>query len=501
MSLRAGILSAALLLTCAATSAEAAPILVLAPASGTPTATARVTIAGFAPARFVDVYFDTTDECLIRTDGKGKGSCTFKVPATAQPETHWVSAVVRATGTGLQKPFVVRTPWTNPHGQTPASDGYNRFENTITPQNAGNLELVWTVIPTVQIRTTPVVAFGRIYVSTYDGKLYAFDATTGAKIAGFPKTTGLYSEFSSPVITGRSIFLTSYDITGTVGRIFGFDALTGAPIKGFPITLGGKVYGAMRAIGNRLYVGAWDGNIYGIDATNGHPLANFPVSVTGSPMIASTLAYAGGYLYFGDTSGGFHAIDATTGAERYSFATAGNFDISSPTVVRGTVYFSNFNEMKLRAVDALGGSTIWTPLALSGKVDSTPAVAGDGVYLGEEGGVLAKVRASTGSALWSTHLDQTNAPVAGPVVAGGVVFASTYFRTYAVDAASGAVLWQTAEGVITGQNPVVVNGMVYIAKPGGGLSAYALNGVADRPATAAPPNLSSLTPDLSLKPQ
>src|SRR5258706_10084000 len=79
---------------------------------GPPTIKTSVSGSGFSAKSAVDIFFDTTDELLIITDGTGAfPKTTLQVPASAVPGKHFVSAGERSTGTGAQGAFTVQTNW------------------------------------------------------------------------------------------------------------------------------------------------------------------------------------------------------------------------------------------------------------------------------------------------------------------------------------------------------------------------------------------------------
>jgi polyvinyl alcohol dehydrogenase (cytochrome) len=157
-------------------------------------------------------------------------------------------------------------------------------------------------------------------------------------------------------------------------------------------------------------------------------------------------------------------------------------DVSAnPAVVNGAVYVPDWGGY-LNKLDANTGAVIWskTMTSLTGVTNdaarASPAVVGNALYIGDQGtqpaftggasvngGYLVKVDATTGDAIWATKVDQhPNAILtAGPVVYNGVVYQGVAsseegaapdpsypcctFRgsIVAVDASTGAVLWQT----------------------------------------------------------
>ena len=169
----------------------AAPAVTVVPKAGPPTSSLTVSGRGYGATQLIDIYFDQTDLCLAASDNLGAFSCAIKVPKDAQPQNHWITAMQRFNGTAAQKAFTVRTDWAQFHGRNAAHNGYNPFENTLNVGNAANLDNLWTKpIGPGGTTSAPVVGGGNIYVGGIDHHLYAFDATTGATAAGFPKTLG-----------------------------------------------------------------------------------------------------------------------------------------------------------------------------------------------------------------------------------------------------------------------------------------------------------------------
>ena len=124
-------------------SASAAPAITLLPLVGPPKTKLVISGTGFDPTRLIDIYFDTTDFCLAASDALGAFSCTINVPSSAQPQNHWITAAERVNGLAAQKAFTVRTDWPQFHGRDAKHTGYNKFENTLTPSNVADLDILW----------------------------------------------------------------------------------------------------------------------------------------------------------------------------------------------------------------------------------------------------------------------------------------------------------------------------------------------------------------------
>ena len=482
------------------TLANAAATVTLSPGSGSPTAALTVTVKGFTAGRLVDVFFDTEAKCVIVAAGAtGTGRCVFAVPKDAQPTSHWVTAADRATHGGVQKTFLVRSNWPEARGLGVGHDGFNRYENTISPQNAHLLSGVWTVLGTVPVYNSPIVYRGRLYVGAGNGKLYAFDASTGAAIAGFVKTLGTSITYSSPVAVDGIVYQAAID-TPSTSKIHAFDASTGKAVFAAK-AIGGQVRGSPIVVAGRLHVGAADGKIYGFDAKTGATLAPFPITVPAAPVISTTPTSAGGRIMFGANDGEFYTYDLITGAQVRSLNGTGLYDLSSPATVNGAVYVVNPIDLKLHALDLSDGSSLWaSSFTMPGLSDGTPAIAGGRVFVTDGTPALRAIDRASGDERWATSLG-TGIGYAAPTVANGVVIAGTTKGIHAVEAATGRLLWSSARRVSSNQSVPIVNGMIYVPSPSGGVTAHAIRGASGASApSVARPAMSELKPDLSLKP-
>ena len=492
------ILAALLLFT--AHAAATAPAVTTAPKVGPPTTKITVIGTGFAVTQLIDIYFDQTDLCLTASSDTGSFSCTIKVPKDAQPQTHWLTAVQRFTGTAAQGAFTVRTDMAQLHGRNAAHSGVNPFENTLNASNVGNLETLWSVpIGTAGTFGSPVVASGIVYVGGMDGKLYGFSAATGTAVAGFPVNIGPSITYSTPAVGGGRVFI------GTDGSgLYAFNAATGAAVAGFPQFLGGHVQSPPSlALGN-VYVGCNDGKLYAFNATTGAAVSGFPVATGGTIFASPTII--NGRVYIGTANHNIHAFDALTGAAVPGFPKAAGGQVLSTVGTSNGMGFAGTDNGVLQGFNlGSGGNLGGFPLGpfAAAAIYSSPAAAGGKVYFGSTDNTLHAHYTTGGGLAWNTSLDSE---VQGsPMVANGVVYVSSTNRVYALAASTGAVLWSAAATLGELNSPVVADGVVYYASIDGFLYAYGVNGLpvsARLPggALGVKPAMTMLRPDLSLRP-
>lgn len=388
----------------------------------------------------------------------------------------------------------------------------------------------FTGVTGAAITSSPAVAAGVAYVTSDDGHLYAFSATSTAACSTTTPVTcpplwtasiqpaGALAGFwlsSSPAVDGNLLYVGAAD-----GSLFAFSATgttncSGTPKVCTPVwtaTTGGPISSSPTVSGGVVYVGSNDGGLYAFDkagATNCAASACQPLwaghtggAVTGSPAVSGTTVYAtsaDGKLY------GFSTANTTgcSGTPRICTplwtGDTGSVIQSSPAVRGGSVFVGSTNGV-LSVFDAAGSTgcsgapkacaPLWKATT-GGAIYASPAVTSSVVYVGSSDQTLYAID-STGTTncsgspkvctpLWTATTG--GAIHSSPVVAGATVaVGSDDHNLYAFDAAGAAScsgspkvctpLWSAATGAGITSSPAVAQGMVYAASLDHSLYAY-----------------------------
>lgn len=163
---------------------------------------------------------------------------------------------------------------------------------------------------------------------------------------------------------------------------------------------------------------------------------------------------------------------------------------SIPTVSEGVVYFGS-DDQHLYAIDLQTHQLLWK-FATQGIIRSQPAVHNGLVYITSDDGALYAVFTHTGQQAWQRDIGNFtareqretmgNSPdpngydyvQSSPVVSGGLVYAGSMDGSvYAVNAASGEIVWTYATKDRVRATPAVAEGVVYVGSWDGSL--YALD--------------------------
>src|SRR4029079_1634940 len=182
----------------------------------------------------------------------------------------------------------------------------------------------------------------RVFVGSFDGRVYAFDLATGALRWRY-ETDGVQLKSGDFGFDRRSIQSSPAILDGTVvigardGFLYALDAASGA----FKWKFDHKVswVNASPALANGVvYVGSSDAHfVQAVDLATG---AERWRATTGPAIVWSSAAITDRYVYYGDGVGRLHVADIATGKERATFRTGASI-LSSPVVDGDLVIFGS----------------------------------------------------------------------------------------------------------------------------------------------------------------
>jgi serine/threonine protein kinase/outer membrane protein assembly factor BamB len=355
---------------------------------------------------------------------------------------------------------------------------WNPFEKSITVMNVAHLTLQWSYATGGLLYSSPTVADGIVYIGSYDGKMYAFDATCRRSCQPLWSYTTGGLIYSSPAVTGGMVYIGSRD-----KKVYAFDATcrnSCQPLWSY--TTGSWVDSSPTVAGGMVYVASGDRKLYAFDATCRNSCQPLWSYATGD-WINTSPAVAGGIVYVASGDHKMYAFDATcrTACQPlWSYAT-GDWIDSSPAIAGGMVYVGS-GDSKVYAFDAACRTNcqpLWS-YATGGWIYSSPAIANGMVYVGSRNGKVYAFDATCRNScqpLWSyTTGDLIHASL---IIAGALVYIGSFdHKVYAFDATCHSAcqpLWSYTTGNQIFSSPAVADGMVYIGSNDGKLYAFGLS--------------------------
>lgn len=391
----------------------------------------------------------------------------------------------------------------------------NPHETLINRATVSNLRVAWSTKGLVGVTATPVVAAGVVYYGDWTGAVWAVKATSGAPIW---KTKVGSAFIGSPAVSGDAVFVAGGATLARLDRANGkvqWKVVTNdnpsAGIDASPVVVGDIVLQATASneepIPKKLYT--FRGSISAYDARTGKERWRFyttqnnahdgpGVGLWSTPAVDTRrrLLFIGSGNAYAEPTGpladSILAIDYTTGKLRWSrqfrkndVFSAGNpkspdTDVgASPNMwtTQGRDLVGDGDKAGVyHALDRETGKVVWeTSLSagdvFGGELGSGALVDGKIIVSANNGGfsltapnTLARVYAldpATGKILWRAKpLPQK---IFGPVSAvPGVAFVGTTAGTYvAFDTRTGAQLWSYRAPSMVGGGASIVNGRLY----------------------------------------
>jgi len=313
-----------------------------------------------------------------------------------------------------------------------------RGDTALTGQAVGNLPdaltLAWKFQTKDAVRSAPIAAENKVFVSSMDKHLYAIDLVTGTEIWKFEADDELEA---APLYHKGALYVGSNS-----GTFYAIGSENGEPIWSFKAD--GKITGsaniAIHPNTNRAVVlfGCYDNNLYCLDAETGelafkHAAESYingsiaiadnaaafgscdaniyqvPIddpnavkTIDAGSYVAANPAIDGGTIFAGSYEGTLLAADIKTQKIIWRFDEGQDAFFSSPAVDDSVVVVGCRDE-NVYCFDRSTGKKRWT-FSAQESFDSSPVICGDKVAIGCDDGRLYLLDIATGNEVFSYTL-------------------------------------------------------------------------------------------------
>lgn len=321
------------------------------------------------------------------------------------------------------------------------------------------------------VHSSPAVVDGTVYVGSRDGRLYALDAATGA--LRWEYRTESWVE-SSPAVVDGTVYFGSQD-----GMLRALDAATGALVWEFDAGFG--VDSAPAVAGGIVYFGA-DRGLFAVEAASGEQRWSLELPFrAGSPVVANGIAYVGSvqgfdarrgwrrlrFRAYGQVASSVAVADTTV----YAVTTGGRVVAidgrarTAPLEHRVKQYTIQLWAMGLWPRPRPQSGTLWALRLDQGGAFTSPVVADGTMYVAGERGLVALDLVAR-ELLWT--FPAGSAFRSSPALAGDALYLGNVDGSvYAVDAGSGTERWRVRTGGRVTGSPAVVDGVLYVGSHDG----------------------------------
>ena len=303
---------------------------------------------------------------------------------------------------------------------------------------------LWVFSAEDEIRSSPTVVKGMVFVGCYDTNLYAVNAKTGDFVWKRATEGGIAS---SPVVWEDLVIFGSEDT-----KIYALDARRGT--IAWTYATGGPVRSSPRIDGSQVFIGSDDQYLYCLDARSGRLFWKY----RGWGVIRSSPVIGRGLVSVGCGDGNLYAVETISGVLKWKFHSSGPIT-SSPLLHEGLLYVGSADQ-NLYALDVDTGWAVWKYRA-EHYVNSSPAVGSGRVFVGSVDGHLYALDLQSGRLAWKYNT--ASQVTSSPRLAGGMVyFGAIDGYVYCLDQDRGDLRWRfQTRGPVT-STPTIEDGVVYI---------------------------------------
>ncbi|MFC1759137.1 PQQ-binding-like beta-propeller repeat protein [Planctomycetota bacterium] len=267
---------------------------------------------------------------------------------------------------------------------------------------------------------------------------------------------------ATPVISDSVVYIGDLD-----GAMFAIDLKTGA--KKWKTTIKDSGFPASPAIKDgRLYIGDYDGVFYCFDAANGKEIWKFSAEAE-----ISSPNFHKDTVVFASQDSRLYSLNAASGKLNWKFAIEDQIQCS-PTIVEGRAFLAGC-DAKLHIIDLEKGEAI-ASVDIHNPTGVTPAVLGDRVFFGTEGGEFLCVNWRTAKREWTYADENANQSIrSSPAVTdAAVVFGSRSKQIYALNPKNGKLIWKVPSRRGIDSSPVIAGDRVYVGVGDGNVMAINL---------------------------
>ena len=287
----------------------------------------------------------------------------------------------------------------------------------------------------VAIYGTPAVNDELVYVSGYNGKVYAINSGSGALRWVYPRESNLEPIVGGQVVAHGRVYFGCSD-----GKVYALDAVTGD--RQWEFETEDKIWSTPAIDGDTLFIGSFDNKLYAVSAVDGSKKWEFLTE----GAIASTPLVYDNTVYVGSFDRHLYAVSITSGKQVWQFPVGDETDNNpenwfwtKPVVYNNTIYAGNLDG-KVYILNAETGHEIVDAIDLGSPVSSWPILVDNSVIVASEAGVIYTLDTANNQGKTLANLEgEVYAPLSA---SEGTVFLHTSEgELHALNAQSGAKLW------------------------------------------------------------
>ncbi|MEM9399791.1 MAG: PQQ-binding-like beta-propeller repeat protein [Verrucomicrobiota bacterium] len=325
----------------------------------------------------------------------------------------------------------------------------------------GTPQLKWRYDMGGPVKSTAVVANGRLFLGSDRGRFVALSLSEGELLWEFQVEDS---------IEGAAALVADLVIFGDgLGVVYALDQTDGSEKWRFTSEAdvkGGINFAKLKNGSYGVVFGSYDSNVYCLEAESGETVWTFETDnyVNGTPAISQD-----GRVSFGGCDSNLYIVDLNTGKE-LGFVPVDSYVASSVAIRDGVGYLGHYGN-QLLAYDLYTQKILWEFKAGEFPFFASAAVSEDSLVIGSRGKKIYCLERDKGTVKWefSTQGDVDSSAV---IAKDLVIVGSHDGRLYGIDLDSGEEHWSYDLGSRITSSPVVVGQHVIIASEDGSVTFF-----------------------------
>ena len=319
----------------------------------------------------------------------------------------------------------------------------SRITTSLPAAQSSAIKPLWAFKCEDEIRGTPTLHQGSLFVGCYDNNLYAINAADGQFQWKYATDGGIVSR---PAVYEGNVYFGSED-----KRLHVVSTRSGKVVWTYYTE--GKIRSSPRIAEGHIFIGSDDHHLHAVNLNTGRSVWKFEAAeaIRSTPFVANELVYVGA------ESGDFYAVDFR-GDMKWRFQSK-RAVTSSPIVHGQAAYFVSLDGT-LYSLDAKNGWPLWRFRLGKGSV-SSPAIADEFIFLGAADNFIYCVDIRTSKEVWRFRTE--NQISSSPTIYKDSIYCgSVDGNLYCLEYRSGRLRWKfETKGPITG-SPLAFDDIVYI---------------------------------------
>jgi outer membrane protein assembly factor BamB len=232
---------------------------------------------------------------------------------------------------------------------------------------------------------SPSVHDGRVFIGDYYGMFYCLDAATGKDLWTFETEAEINSSanfYKGGVLVG-SQDASLYCLEASDGQLR------------WKLTVEDQIRCTPTIAGNRTFLAGCDGQLHVVDLDNGQEVA--AVDIEGPT--GNTPAVVGEMAYFGTEGGTFFGVNWKDAKIVWRHDAERSMAYRSSAAATDSLIIVGGRSKRVQAFDSKKGEITWE-FAAKSRIDSSPVVVGNRIFVPTSGGRLLTLNLKDGKELW-----------------------------------------------------------------------------------------------------